>query len=207
MTTKGEQDHPAKDKQIAEREHDGKPVATSRFSLQHISTLIALVALIASNYNTCESLRLTRQGQRAWIGVESMDIRLLEVGKQTVAEVSFVNSGPTFARAHKMRATMHGASDPFDVDLYAISPARPEAPLKSVHVFVPKIPTSVRVTGTNLLDQTTMDRIQNGTVTLYVFGEVEYTDVFGVGHVTKYCGYWVPPKKKFASCEKYNEAD
>jgi hypothetical protein len=47
----------------------------------------------------------------------------------------------------------------------------------------------------------------NGTDPIYVYGRIEYTDVFGDGHWSEFCWHYLMPNQVFMNCPHHNGLD
>ena len=54
----------------------------------------------------------------------------------------------------------------------------------------------------------TMDAIPwNGTDPIFVYGRIEYSDVFGDDHSAEFCWHYLLPNQVFMTCAKHNGID
>ena len=57
-------------------------------------------------------------------------------------------------------------------------------------------------TDQNLTD-TFVAQIIDHTLWVYLFGDIHYRDVFGREHVTRFCGIYDPPTRRFDNCPSH----
>ncbi|HEY6764999.1 MAG TPA: hypothetical protein VI386_09515 [Candidatus Sulfotelmatobacter sp.] len=158
-----------------------------------------------------------RDEQRAWMGVANAVIRQYPTttSGEFDAVIIFVNSGRTPA-VH----ISHAAS----VDFYpTVVPEPPKdrdvtpasfieggatAPQGQGYIGINNFETTSTVLGETITD--TVRRLdpalQNKTLYLYVFGTINYGDVYDRSHSTTFCFYMSDPAKHlFGACPKHND--
>ena len=60
---------------------------------------------------------------------------------------------------------------------------------------------------TDVVDDATAKEIVGGTISIYVYGVVQYYDIFGEYHETGFCSYRLPNNGPFITCEFGNWFD
>lgn len=160
-----------------------------------------------------------RLEQRAWIGITDFHVvGNIEAGKPIKALAVLVNSGHTVARDVKVNIIVHTNVGPLDISAYAKNPdEKPAAPFglnRGIFNLFPNQPMNLPGE-TGSPNAEAVNAIRVGIRMLYAFGEVTYTDVFDVPHVTKFCGVYMPTPNvvlietnaHFSTCDTYNYAD
>jgi hypothetical protein len=56
-------------------------------------------------------------------------------------------------------------------------------------------------------DVKSLSYIKNSIVTVHLFGEIIYADIFGETHVTEFCNFYDPSTDDFAFCSEGNSAN
>jgi hypothetical protein len=122
---------------------------------------------------------------RAWVGIKEATLtKELQAGERPSAIVMYVNKGNTPALRVKVRANM-GFTDRQPSEPMANLPGVME---ESVGVFLPesdKVGTPVM--STEAMPEDFLRQVNEGKKRLYVWGVIEYEDVFGNAHTTRYC--------------------
>jgi hypothetical protein len=57
------------------------------------------------------------------------------------------------------------------------------------------------------LDQSALEQLTGGKMSLYVFGSTTYRDVFQQPHRTEICAVYVPKSNAFLNCHEHNKSD
>lgn len=146
--------------------------------------------------------------QRAWVAVRGTRIVTLAAGKPIQIDLDLFNAGKTFAVDTIYTGTIVSHYGPLDIAQYAQSSGRPQARSSpSVAILVPSINATASGYTDQALNEATVEAIKNGAEYLYIFGEVNYKDVFRQQHFTRFCNWYVPIEKAFHQCNQYNDAD
>lgn len=145
---------------------------------------------------TQDAIRLE---QRAWVTIDSQRLKTLEQDKIASAEIEIVNAGKTIAKGGDSRsyillpATKLIQYEPFGTQKKPISLG---VMFPNSHYFL------VTSTDDKLTDMQVRE-VQNGSRFLYVWGDLNYTDVFGIKHHSNFCGFYDPPTHRFNLCDGY----
>jgi hypothetical protein len=59
----------------------------------------------------------------------------------------------------------------------------------------------------DLVTSEQITKLTNNTLRLYLFEDAEYTDAFGIGHHTHWCGYLKPDLTSGVACDVWNDTD
>ena len=169
----------------------------------------AVDQLKAAADNAKRSIQATekamRLDQRAWVGpvrISPFELRPEEViptifiivrnsgktpsmGMTSATAMQFVNPGQSF------EPILNKAPTPAPVDII-----QPNGELY--------LPVDL---GTTRLNDAAINRLRSGESTLYVFGEITYSDVFGRAHFNRFCMFVAHDLKTLNSCATYNEAN
>lgn len=152
------------------------------------------------------SIAISRLDQRAWLGVKGMSITTLEAGKKVSVAVEITNTGKTIARSSKTFSSLKFSLAPIDIPTFAVSGER-RLPKPTPAVFFPGVLFAMNSSSDENASEEDVKLIKARTMLIYVFGELEYADVFGQNHRILYCGIYQPSRSSFDSCSNYNEAD
>jgi len=148
-----------------------------------------------------------RLDQRAWVAEDTIS-GFPEVDKPFGIQVVIKNTGKTFAK----HITDVGIADPVPLG----SPANfwKESKVKRTGtILIPPNGTKiitlypVRGSATAKLSQSGLDEFKSKT--LYVFGRIDYADIFGCRHWTTFC-YFLDPRENlqlYSACKEHNDAD
>jgi hypothetical protein len=132
--------------------------------------------------------------ERAWVAVN--DIERTERLDGFSVNLLFMNTGKTPAQNFAVRVS--GEPVP-----KGQQPAGPEAIQPGRGIIAPN-----GIFHSNL---STSGSLDYKTSTLVIHGRIDYADVFGAAHWTKFCYYWIPKINKgeggFAPCDTGNEMD
>jgi hypothetical protein len=156
--------------------------------------------------NATQALASSRLDQRPWLGIKDMRLVTLETGKKVTASTLMTNTGKTIAKASKTFMTLKFSPVPLDIAKFAVSGGRPK-PTPTPGVIFPGLEFALYTSSTAVADSESVEQIKAKRLLVYVFGELEYMDVFGQGHRTLYCGLYEPEQKVFEACRQYNDAD
>jgi hypothetical protein len=139
-------------------------------------------------------LNSTHIDERAWVGVS--DIQRTERPDGVSVNLLFMNTGKTPAQNFTIRVSgepIPKGQQP--TTLESLQPGR--------GIIAPNGIFHSNLSASGSVDSKTSD--------LVIHGRIDYTDVFGAGHWTKFCYYWTPKIKKaeggFAPCDFGNEMD
>lgn len=167
-----------------------------------------------------------RQDQRAWIGVQSMAIRIpMDPEQPIAAQAGMVNFGKTFAQKVAVDFSLLFTHEERDIAAYvkhrdpnvSVQGDTPNAAYTAS--LPPNIPYPLNVsyqdpanTGASLklrkqYRQLLDDWLKERKYFIYLYGNISYSDVFGQLHHTTFCGEWNPSVNGFDNCTTYNDAD
>lgn len=151
-----------------------------------------------------QTLEISRTDQRAWVGVKFVRMITLEAGKHVSASVDMENTGKTFALNTVADVTIVSTPHFFDIQKYANSPNRQKPKtLPSVEVLSPNSEGDLRAESSMIVNEATVDAIKNGTLLIYLFGDIHYKDIFGRPHLTRFCYEYFPEVPlAFISCSQ-----
>jgi hypothetical protein len=152
----------------------------------------------AANAQVNEAMRLER---RAWMGVG--EIMALETGSDTRvhASVPLINSGATPALHVRARVSLlyQKPEAPFDIDKAMATLFT----LPSTAVIHPGSKMTADAAGS--IPEGLMNAIEAGTVRLFLFGIIDYCDIFGTAQRTTFCVYLHRDRRTFRVCTEHNE--
>lgn len=158
-----------------------------------------------------EGLALTREmnrlDQRAWVATSGASGEL-KVGEQFVAHVTFKNTGKTFARNAQFRIkteiTKKDALPNFD-SLFDASKDGKD-PLMMILAPNAQYESMTDPLENSPFSQEQIDNIRDNQE-LFVFGRVDYADVFDRGHWTTFCYRYNVKSGEYLYCRTHNDAD
>jgi hypothetical protein len=146
-----------------------------------------------------------REDQRAWVGIGEFGLVEFDESKLKV-QIGFSNSGKTPAlnvrKASRFRLYSYVAEGPEPADLtrFEFTPgsAIPPQGKYILHVGDDEKKTVLAHYAS----------IKNGASFLFEFGEIQYNDISGRSHTTRYCVYLADSNaKQLAFCQRFNEMD
>jgi hypothetical protein len=172
--------------------------------------IISLLGAAIASYSAWQATKSAgyakdnvRVGLRAYLGVQTMNFGKITEGERTKVEVIIENTGRTPA----MNVTLTSRLDYRDSDIsddpdYRTQP-EPESKLSILSGFShPAI-----VFGERGLFKNEVEDLVNQKTRFYSYGVIQYDDVFGERHTTKYCGWYNFEKTSFTSCRNHNQID
>lgn len=156
-----------------------------------------------------EQTRITRRmmeiGERPWIGMESIKMTSAFVANELLTSTIVIRntgSSPGINVVGKSGVAWGPGEFPGD------PPYREDDSLGSVGTLFPGNTFSHTNETTRGLSAQEIEAIKGDRMFFYVFGFVEYDDVFGKRHRTRYCGRYRPTKDPpFDICSRYNDAN
>jgi hypothetical protein len=205
-------DDAEKARELAERQFEvGRQDAQSSAHAQEVrvkeSAASAERSAKAAEKNTVvaqESVRLSRQlfeiSERAQVHVKKLDITVTPKAHAT-ASVEIENVGKTVARNAICVANIAESLAPLN-DNPADAP-RPKGE-SAVDLVAGDVRTVLVRTPEPMLEEE-VKAIGAGTTYLYVWGHIEYSDVFDHPHRTTFCAQYNPQQPQFAqACQHFN---
>ncbi|RWE78788.1 hypothetical protein [Mesorhizobium sp.] len=153
------------------------------------STLIAVVALIVSLWTAITGIRTTRAQLRAYVSPVDFDtvITNQNVPPHIEVKITFKNTGQTPARNVRLNLKWGVSRPPFKEDEHATNVSNPEGrgSISSQMAFYAGVLTSPH-DAKHPLSQTDIEEILKGNLRFWVFGVIEYDDVFRSSHKTRF---------------------
>lgn len=151
------------------------------------------------------SIEISRNDERAWLGITRMEVRSLQPGRIEV-NIPLQNSGKTAAVDVRTRSFVHLSDAPVDVPAFAASS---HEPFKSRMTILPNITNAnITIARPRPITEADITAIKNGGKFMYAFGEIRYKDVFEREHHTFFCGIYSPlTPNNLQYCNVYNGAD
>lgn len=138
--------------------------------------------------------------QRAWVTAEDVSLSKLKVGEPTTAEVKFVNSGSSPALQVVALSGLAITSTPISVP----NRVSQNDNVESRGVLAPKTFFFSELKSGEHTTQT-IQAINAEKIKMYVWGIVEYDDIFGVRHGTKFCFVNYRGGITLAACDNNND--
>lgn len=174
-------------------------------------TLQATIAQAKEAMNA--SLANAQNDQRAWVGPievvganfrddNNTPVFLKEGERFPVLGVWITNSGRSIARAFRSIVKADLRRTPFVADYGAPKAAG------SISVIQPGARAMIKCgTWDYKISARDIEEIRNGTVRLYLFGEMTYDDIWNRPHFTRFCVYLDTTMTAFLNCDTYNDAN
>jgi hypothetical protein len=149
-----------------------------------------------------------RLDQRAWVGIKSSKMIGLVINRPVRAELYLTNSGKTVARNVSTRITIRSDFKPFNLKTFRAERPPPKG-IASRFVIFPDSEFALPLYHSSLLTQERLMLIKTGIITVYLFGEITYNDIFDKTklRVTEYCSVYDPGTNDFAFCPEGNNAN
>jgi hypothetical protein len=151
------------------------------------------------------SINASRTDQRAWVGPIRFVLQDMQAPNPIKATATIVNSGKTPALHVKVRYIIHASDGEIDIADYAKHPTETLVSGTPFSMF-PNTPIELNA-DTGSTDELGIRSVNNGRKFLYMFGEIEYGDIFGREHQTRFCARYYWTTKQFAACGSYDHAD
>ena len=166
---------------------------------------IAQAALTASQDNFKKSLESSRDqlrlDQRAWVGLATASLEAVEVGKPIYAHVVLFNSGKTIAKRAIVAYHLKFSPQPFK----KLPPTTRSNENTSVGVLIPGGRYDSKFgSKANSVD---IDKQNVANWYTYIWGEVEYNDIFKERHRTLFCEFRKGIDGDFNQCGFHNDAN
>lgn len=159
-----------------------------------------------------QEAKLTREIEnRAYVNIKSGSlVTALKAGERPSASIVIENAGHTPARHTVMRVMIESrdASAPEPEPMTAarldgITTSQPQ----SITIVPPNNTLNMTVQSPTVLTEELINAVNQGRIRLYVWGIMEYDDVFGRHHKSQFCGAAKPGTIAFDNCGQGNDAD
>lgn len=138
----------------------------------------------ASELKTAQAT--AQNDERAWIGVQQTQLASFEPGKPVSAIIILDNTGKSPARHITYTSTMQilptGSSPPFGLDI-------PDATWTGITSIAPQVGYRLQVVTNSILSQELRDLIEHNDRVIWVWGTLQYEDIFNQSHLTEFCAY------------------
>jgi hypothetical protein len=158
------------------------------------------------------SIEISRRDQRAWVGITEIippwrdpanNPLYIKEGSNFGASVTIINSGKTpalnirskirlmaFPRNHKF------APDYGNVQGQSVGVLQPQGKFKAT-----SLPSYQPVNASDITS------LKNSAMILYLYGEIQYEDIFKISHRTTYCSFLAQTLDSFVVNSTYNDAN
>jgi len=151
------------------------------------------------------NIEMSRNDQRAWIGVSAVD-GLPKLNEPSLIAIRFKNTGRSPAQnvhvLSRYLPTPKGSEFKFDLE---------EVPEQSNGLIPPGAEFSAFAfpgpNPTAKLKKTDMDAATNGSYVVHVIAKATYDDAFGRPHWVTFCAQLATDAKSWKACSDYNDAD
>jgi hypothetical protein len=133
------------------------------------------------------------------------------VGQQWVITIKSKNTGKTFAKEFRMKATVAKVTSPRTQPDFSDK----AIPYNSVSILAPNGEYTSTTVITGNADsphpianptQTDIDLIKSGAIKFFAYGRMDYRDIFQISHWTIFC-FHLSRDVKWESCAVHNDAD
>ena len=151
-----------------------------------------------------------RLDQRAWVSATSIS-GVPELDKPFILQIIARNTGKTFAKQFKMTVVFDKVVPPdktpdFSAEIVggvsrSVSLLSPSGEYTSIDPIADEGGTRSLVP-----TQDYLDKIKAGGVHIFVFGRMEYSDIFHTAHWSTFC-YDLTQKITWRACSEHNDAD
>lgn len=203
IQAKAQADFAKKQADAAKAESDNTRSLAESAKAQSAATSKLAAAAKHSAEAAQKSLAVAETANRAWIGIV---FKIPPFGENKGSQITYLalNTG-----RGAVLTTFSGAAE----TPYAEFPTHPNYPpnygsTKPSHALL--VPNMVE-TGhfpSQILTPAQIQAVKDGTVTLYVYAEVDYVDIqSNTTHVTHACSFYVPSTNEFQACYGYNDAN
>jgi hypothetical protein len=150
---------------------------------------------------------MARLDQRAWVATDGAD-GALSAGQPFVIHIKFKNTGKTFARHAQItvkteitkKDTLPNFNTLFD------PPKNGKKPVTMILVPNAQYEMTTDPVEGSPFSQEQIDNIRDNQG-LFVFGRIDYADIFDRKHWTTFCYSYDVTKTEYSYCEKHNDAD
>lgn len=163
---------------------------------------------IATNSATAikETQAQMRLDQRAWVGITGVDVKILAVNKRFVYGGAVQNFGKTPAIKTTMlfmyKSILKGTKLTLDYPHSVVPQSIFTIPPGVQHPF-----GGVENPTDTPISQAQLDAISSGETTLYIYGDLEYHDIFQRHHYSHICAWVDRDLKTTHPCKFYNDTD
>jgi cell division protein FtsL len=159
--------------------------------------------------------RQTRQGQRAWLKVSVDGPVHWNIGQNVGTQVTLVNTGITPARKILCHTVIEKISNPnspqfhyggLNDSKFRLGLMYPEKPItQEISMLDAKTKNKTEV----IISEADGIELNNKKAYFAIYSLVEYYDIFGVYHWTKFCYWAAAPSGEFSAgkCTDYNNVD
>ena len=152
--------------------------------------------------------RQMRQEQRAWVGIIDLTDIKVRVGEYPSFTVVVVNNGKTPALHVHAETTARSIPQwqkiafeyPPRVGVQSDTAIQPNA-----QVFLKDVGAAAY--GDQKITQLQFDAGRSGKMIAYIYGRMDYLDIFQTLHHTTFCAVLMPDLRSYAWCDQYNNAD
>ncbi|NIM67826.1 MAG: hypothetical protein GTO55_06745 [Armatimonadetes bacterium] len=170
-------------------------------TLTLLVSIFVLIVLVLQWRTLCQTIRMSRTDQRAWVGQTDPDGKI-DPRAPLNCTITIKNFGRTPALNVKQEVHLRfqPANNPF-------VPDAPEAKQPGSNcVLQPDQEVKAYVTYRKPTEEE-VDNIKSGKITVYFFGEIAYEDIFEKQHLTTFAYYANPSMKGWSALHTYNYAD
>jgi hypothetical protein len=148
-----------------------------------------------------------RSEQRAWLSVGE-SVSAIELGKPVTYAISVMNTGRTVARRVIIRTYISFSSQEIPTEARLRENRGTQVNPASIAVIAPSIPSSSQ----NSVPAEYVPAIEKRLKPkgyIYIWGRLEYYDIFGQRHTTAYCAYHrgMPDGSSLLQCPFHNDAN
>jgi hypothetical protein len=147
-----------------------------------------------------EAMRLER---RAWIGPVRMGLTEVAADKPLRVEVHLLNTGETPAREVQVQGALRIAAEGQLPTFTYDPPSRPPSRL----VVQPQMTVIMPFNSRGNIQSGAFPLLNSGAQVIFMYGLVQYRDVFDRPHATRFCAFFNPDLKTIRWCNTYNDAD
>lgn len=213
-------DGPARERESADQEADANQDppdwCAALMDVQVLMVIVGTLTLVFIAVQAFETRKsaaaasklaqLAVDEQRAWVGVSEIAADPLKVGRRISCRAFVANSGKTPAK--NVRGWIRIRDHDPEGAVPFVYMGQGDAPLQSAYVLAPQPSAyrpSILVMSDAPLTLPVLDRFNAGRLVVYIYGRIEYDDVFGRPHWTQFGA--IMRKRGIVAAPEHNDCD
>jgi hypothetical protein len=152
-----------------------------------------------------ENINIARQSltvvNRAYVWVDKFKIKKFMLDNKAIVEVKFHNYGATPAYGFNGTVSMKFTRTKLGVNPRIV---KEQEQILSKSVLSSDQTTHFTVHSKRTISTEHKQALKERRLFWYIYGKVEYDDIFGTKHMATFCAEYKPEKAFFVFCDKYN---
>jgi hypothetical protein len=148
--------------------------------------------------------------QRPWVVVKSIDLGFLSENGHPIITITTKIANKGKSPAFDIRITHSGFQSnygPLNVNAWVTAGKEKDPSHVATSSILAPDDDSTTPGERVPITETQADEIRKHILWIYVFGDIHYTDAFGVAHLTQYCGVYDPLVNSFDICKTHTYID